>query len=112
MRYETGIAAEEAVRRHYEAQGASLLAARWRPPLRKGLGEIDLIFSQDGATIFVEVKARATHAKAADSLTWHQRQRLLRSAELWLAERPTPARLDAALVDGAGEIHIIENITQ
>ena len=109
-RYETGLSAEDAVIRHYTAQGATLLAQR----MRNAGGEIDLIFAQGDSVIFVEVKARRNRDSAAGALSPAQAARIWTAAEIWLDEtgRGTlhPSRVDLAAVDGIGAVEVIENI--
>lgn len=105
----SGFAAEEQVAMHYQHLGGKVLASRY-----KAAGaEIDLIVEVDGQIVFVEVKRAATHAVAAERIGAAQQRRILRAAEVFLETRPmgsnTPSRIDAALVDGKGIIHIIEN---
>lgn len=105
----TGRAAEDAVARHYEALGYHQIARRWR---MRG-AEIDLIMGRDADIVFVEVKAARDLATAAGRLTMRQLGRVWHAAEVFLANAPlgllTPARIDAALVDGLGRIELIEN---
>lgn len=107
-----GLAAEDSVQRHYKAQGAVLLAARWRCPA----GEIDLVFRQGPAVVFVEVKAGSDAAAAASHLRPAQLQRLKEAAALFLDALPegggAEARLDLALVTGPGAVEVIANIGQ
>jgi putative endonuclease len=104
-----GQAAEEQVSRVYQRHGARLLQTRWRGQA----GEIDLIFQGLSGIICVEVKASATHAQAAQSLRPRQLHRLCLAAEEFLGTQPkgalTPMRFDVALVDGQGQIDILEN---
>nr|WP_090060741.1 YraN family protein [Celeribacter neptunius] len=101
--------AEESVARDYQARGFTLLEQRWRG----AGGEIDLIFEKDGELVFVEVKASKTHARAALLLGPKQIARLSASAEDYIGHLPrgllTPMRIDVALVDGAGQVEILEN---
>ncbi len=108
--YHAGLAAEEAVARHYQAFGMRLCARRWRG----AGGEVDLIFEQDGgALIFVEVKKGRSFDAAAHRLGARQMARIRAAASEFLATRPggrlTEARLDVALVDGSGHVRVIEN---
>ena len=107
--YLSGLAAEDQVARLYERHGAQVLQRRWRGPG----GEIDLILLQGDTVIFVEIKSAASHAQAAAALRPAQRTRILDSASAFLATRPlgqlTETRIDVALVDGQGQIDIIEN---
>lgn len=107
--YRAGLAAEDSVARHYERSGHRIAAKRWR----SGAGEIDLIARDGGEVIFIEVKHSRSHAEAAEHLTQHQMARIYASASVFLSGEPagqaTPVRFDVALVDGAGQIAIIEN---
>ncbi|WP_112320487.1 YraN family protein [Oceanibium sediminis] len=109
LRYESGLAAEEAAERLYTAQGAEVLARR----ARTRSGEIDLIVELGDTVIFVEVKARATHAAAAQSLSARQQARIFAAAELWLAENGrsslTPCRFDVVTLDATGRAERLEN---
>ncbi len=57
--------------------------------MRNAAGEIDLIArSWNGVVCFVEVKARADAAKAAEALGHAQRGRIARAAALYLGAHP------------------------
>lgn len=108
-----GLAAEEAVARHYAARGWRILARRWRG---QG-GEIDLIAGKGDDLAIVEVKRGATHDIAAGHLTQSQMRRLGAAAEDYLfgvhlaGRNPctrVDMRFDLALVDGQGRIDIAE----
>ncbi|AZV79535.1 hypothetical protein EBB79_17760 [Parasedimentitalea marina] len=107
--YLAGEAAEDQVVKHYEARGYSLAERRWRG----AGGEIDLIFRSGAALVFVEVKHSKTRARAALRITEAQMRRIYASAGQYLDNEPagqlTESRFDVALVDGAGQIEIIEN---
>ncbi|MFN3955841.1 MAG: YraN family protein [Pararhodobacter sp.] len=111
--YRAGQSAEAQVARHYAARGLVEVARRWRG---RG-GEIDLILRENLPAgvghVFVEVKKSRDFARAAERLNARQIARLQRAAEEFLAGLPgglaLPARFDVALVDGQGQIHIIEN---
>lgn len=105
-----GIAAEEAVERHYAARGGTVLARRWR----SAAGEIDLIIDDGGTAVFVEVKARQDHRTAAEAITPRQWRRVAASAEVFMSEAGRMGgdmRFDAALVNGQGAVEVIENVT-
>ncbi len=105
----TGLAAEAAVRRAYELRGCTVLAERWRGPG----GEIDLILKDQELIIFVEVKQAGDMASAAQRISDRQVARIMSSAAVYLDSCPngalTQTRVDVALVNGNGEIEIIEN---
>jgi len=107
--YLAGATAEEQVAMYYEQRGYKLAERRWRG----AGGEIDLIFHQDAAVVFVEVKRSKTSARAAARITQAQMERIYASAGQFLNNEPagqlTESRIDVALVDGAGRIEIIEN---
>jgi len=107
--YLAGTTAEDLVARHYEQRGYSVADRRWRG----AGGEVDLILRQGAALVFVEVKHSKTRARAASRITQKQMQRIYASAGQYLENEPagqlTETRFDVALVDGTGEIEIIEN---
>ena len=111
MSHARGVAAEAQVMQHYQRQGMELIETRWRGRS----GEIDLILRSGAEVVFVEVKSSRTHAAAAAQLSRRQLGRLARAAEEFIGSLPdgalTPMRMDAALVDGKGQIEVIENIT-
>ena len=107
--YHAGLAAEEIVLGHYRDRGAELRATRWRG---KG-GEVDLIVALDGVLVFVEVKKSRSFDRAALRLSERQMARLYAAASEFIAGEPagqlTDMRFDAALVNDAGAVQIIEN---
>ncbi len=107
--YLNGLAAEDIAERYYMEKGYELVEKRWRSQA----GEIDLIVRSDDVLIFVEVKARKTHADAAHAISEKQWMRIMGSAELFVSERGLPPlidlRFDAALIDQSGVCEIIEN---
>lgn len=64
--------------------GHRILAQRWQSPA----GEIDLIAETSKTRLYIEVKYRADEDTALDSLTWHQRQRIERAADLHMNRYP------------------------
>jgi putative endonuclease len=79
--------------RHSETLAAWLLRLKGYRILgrrvRTHMGEIDLIArAPAGILCFVEVKARAADALAAEAVGQRQRERITRAAALWLAGRP------------------------
>lgn len=107
--YHAGLAAEDQVAKFYSGSGREVCARRWRG----SAGEIDLIARDGAKVIFIEVKQSATHALAAEHLTLRQMERIYASASEFLAGEPagqlTESRFDVALVNGLGQIEILEN---
>jgi putative endonuclease len=93
-----GISAESRAAAYLIAKGYRILARRWKSPL----GEIDIIARRRQLLVFVEVKARASLDRAAESVLPRQRERIAAAAEAWLATYPDPKitdmRFDAILV--------------
>lgn len=109
MAYHAGIAAEQRIAQDYERRGFAIARRRWRG----AGGEIDLIVRDGNGLIFVEVKKSRSLARAAESLSSRQMQRIYACAEAFLGTEPmgslTEVRFDVALVDGSGDLQIIEN---
>lgn len=109
--YHAGKAAEDIVSRAYCAQGFQEDGRRWRGQS----GEIDLILSRAGQTVFVEVKQSSSFEAAAQHVTPRQMARVAGAASEFLVSRPqgqnSETRIDVALVDGSGAVEILENVT-
>jgi putative endonuclease len=109
MAFHAGVAAELRIAQDYERRGFAIARRRWRG----AGGEIDLIVRDGNGLIFVEVKKSRSLARAAESLSLRQMQRIYASAEEFLGTEPrgslTDVRFDVALVDGSGDLQIIEN---
>lgn len=107
--YLAGEAAETAVAKLYEQNGAQLLARRWRGQA----GEIDIVLRQGADLIFVEVKSARCLDRALHALQPRQIERICLSALEFADDQPggtlSNMRFDLAAVDGAGQIHIVEN---
>lgn len=109
--YLAGCSAEAQVAADYARRGYQLWHQRWRG---QG-GEIDLVFraSTHSEIVFVEVKKSRSFAHAARRISEHQQRRICAAAEEFLGtlERGllTPMRIDAAFVNGRGEIEVLEN---
>lgn len=105
----TGGAAEDIVARRYAALGRPVRTSRWRGQS----GEIDLIANDDAGLIFIEVKQAKSFDSAAHALSAGQMQRIVGAASEYLGSMPhgqsTPVRFDLALVDGTGDVRVIEN---
>jgi len=76
-----GIRAETLAALLLRAKGYRILERRFR----SRAGEIDMIARRGRHLAFVEVKARARIDEAAWAVTQHQRTRISRAAEHWLA---------------------------
>jgi len=72
-------------------------------------GELDLIMRDGDTIVFVEVRYRkhSAYGDAAESVTPSKRAKLIRAAEIWLAETPknsnAACRFDVVTYDGASE---------
>jgi len=98
----SGAQAEQQAARYLQQQGLKPVAQNYR----SRFGEIDLIM-RDGATlVFVEVRLRrsANFGGAAASIDAHKQQRLIRTAQQYLAglAHIPPCRFDAVLMDDSG----------
>jgi putative endonuclease len=71
------------------AKGYRILEHRYKSPV----GEIDLVARRGRHIAFVEVKARRSRDQALESLSAHQRRRIIHAAEAWLAGESIRARL-------------------
>jgi putative endonuclease len=85
-----GIAAEWLCVWLLRFKGYRILARRFRVPS----GEIDVIARRGRILVAVEVKARPAFDAAADSVSPHQRRRVTRALEHFLARRPDLGTLD------------------
>lgn len=65
-----------------------IIGRRYKTPV----GEIDLIASRFGTTVFVEVKARSKAASEGETLEAVNRSRIVRAAQYWLARHPDKAQ--------------------
>lgn len=72
-------------------KGYRILARRHR----SRVGEIDIIARRGRTVAFIEVKARQSLEDALESVSARQRSRIRNAAELFLANRPHLAQLDA-----------------
>lgn len=109
LAYLSGQSAESQVAQDYERRGHTLAEGRWRGKA----GEIDLIFKAGSEIVFVEVKKARSFSAASERISPRQQQRICLAAEEYLGTQPqgllTPMRVDAAFVNGFGEVRIIEN---
>lgn len=109
MAYQAGLSAEDRISTDYERRGFPIAQRRWRG---KG-GEIDLIAQDGDGLVFIEVKQSCSFDQAVQRVSQRQIKRLYATAEEYLGEMPrgslTDVRFDVALVNGNGEVRIIEN---
>jgi putative endonuclease len=109
MAYHAGLSAEDRISTDYERRGFPVAQRRWRG---RG-GEIDLIAHDGDGLVFVEVKQSRSFDDAVQHVSHRQMKRLYASAEEYLGDMPrgslTDVRFDVALVNGQGEVRIIEN---
>ena len=64
------------------AKGYALIKRRYKSPS----GEVDLIMRKGEVTAFIEVKARASHDEAVESVTFTQARRISAAAAHWMAQ--------------------------
>jgi putative endonuclease len=109
MACRAGAAAETSVATDYDRRGRAVTHRRWRGQA----GEIDLIARDGGDFVFVEVKKARSFDEAALRLGRRQMDRIIAAACEFLGTQPggmlATMRFDLALVDGKGEVRIIEN---
>lgn len=107
--YHAGIEAERSVARDYLRRGYIFAAHRYRGRA----GEVDLVMRTSDLVVFVEVKQSRSHNRAAERLLPDQIERLFATASEFVAKEPagqnTNMRFDVALVDGIGQVKVIEN---
>ncbi len=106
-----GLEAEEAAARLYEAEGARILARRFKTPH----GELDLILEEpDGGIVFVEVKARGRMEAALEALAPRQARRMEAAALFWIAAqslaREPEARFDLVAFDARSRPQRLKNV--
>lgn len=80
--YQTGLQAERAVASCLRCRGFTIMAQRYRTEA----GEIDLVAHKGRVIHFIEVKKRGALEKARQCISFHQRQRIARAAEIFLAQ--------------------------
>ncbi len=109
LAYQAGQSAEIRVASDYESRGYVIAHRRWRG----AGGEIDLIARNADGLVFIEVKKSSGFDMAAARISQRQINRICDSAAQFLEQEPmgqlTNVRFDAALVNAAGQIKIIEN---
>ncbi len=97
----TGAQAEQWAAQYLRQRGLKPVTENYRGRF----GEIDLIMQDGAALVFVEVRLRhnADFGGAAASIDTRKQQRLIRTAQQYLASlaRVPPCRFDAVLMDDA-----------
>lgn len=99
-----GDVAESAAAAWLEERGLTVIGRNWRCRF----GEIDLVLRDGNTLVFAEVRLRGNprFGGAAASIDARKRQRLVASAQLYLAGMPAlrerPCRFDAVLMNDAG----------
>lgn len=94
-----GRAGEDLAARHLEGRGYRILERGFRTRD----GEIDLVATDGGTVVFVEVKTRSGAAcgRPAEAVDGRKQHRLLRAARVWLHRHgatETPCRFDVVEV--------------
>lgn len=74
--------------------GWRILARRMKSKAGTGLGEIDIVARRGWTVAFIEVKARADHDTARESVTQSQRARIARAAQVFIERNPACADCD------------------
>lgn len=96
-----GALAEQWAAQYLQRQGLKPVERNYR----SRFGEIDLIMEDGGTVVFVEVRLRRNgdFGGAAASIGAHKQQRLIRTAQHYLAglAQMPPCRFDAVLMDDA-----------
>lgn len=96
-----GAQAERRAADFLQQQGLKLITQNYR----SRFGEIDLIMQDGGVLVFVEVRQRGNtnFGGAAGSIDHHKQQRLISTAQHYLAQlrHTPPCRFDAVLMEDA-----------
>ena len=87
MKNQSGKAGEEHIARWLESQGYEILARNFH----SRYGEIDIVAQKSGYLVFCEVKTRTSEAfaRAQDAVDARKRERLRKTAQLYLMQHPT-----------------------
>ncbi|MFZ2540174.1 MAG: YraN family protein [Gallionella sp.] len=95
----TGAQAELWAAQHLQQQGLNLIVRNYRGRF----GEIDLIMQDGASLVFIEVRLRrnADYGGAAASIDNRKQQRIIRTAQQYLADlgHIPPCRFDVVLMD-------------
>lgn len=104
-----GAAAEDIIATRYARKGYQVAARNWRG----GGAEIDLILRDGEGLILVEVKRGRDFDRALGHFSHAQFARIARAAKVFAEGEPngvlSDIRFDLALVDGTGNVRILEN---
>ena len=92
--YSTGHFAEKIALLLLYLKGYHLVALNYTTGRGTGAGEIDLIVRRKHTIVFVEVKKRQNMVTAAEAITFKNKQRVIRAAEVFLAKHPSYAKMD------------------
>lgn len=97
---QVGREGEQAAAAYLESLGYRILARN----VRYRAGEIDLVATENGFLVFVEVKTRrgSRFGSPAEAVTAEKQRRLVRLAGIYLAHRggnPPPCRFDVVAVE-------------
>ncbi|WP_329741340.1 YraN family protein [Dyella sp. A6] len=101
----SGAVFEQRARIELERAGLRLLASNYTTRH----GELDLVMQHGDTVVFVEVRhrQRAGHGDATTSVTRSKQEKLIRTAQLWLAAHPQyaqrPCRFDVVSYDGPAD---------
>jgi putative endonuclease len=97
----------------FEQRAAGELERAGLKPLARNYttrhGELDLVMREGETIVFVEVRyrVRAGHGDATASITRGKQDKLIRTAQLWLAAHPQhahrPCRFDVVSYDGPAD---------
>ncbi len=105
----SGAQAEQVAAQYLQRHGLTLVQTNYRCRF----GEIDLILRDRETLVFAEVRqrSRSDFGGAVASIDSHKQQRLILTAQHYLASLPRlpPCRFDAMLLDAAGNIEWVKN---
>lgn len=104
-----GARAEQFAAQWLQRHGLTLVESNYRCRF----GEIDLILNDGATLVFAEVRqrSRSDFGGAAASIDAHKQQRLILTAQHYLATLPRipPCRFDALLLDAEGKLEWVKS---
>ena len=110
MSSDSGLKAEDMAAEYLRARGFKILDRRWACPL----GELDIVASDSGTLVFVEVRARASssYGSPLETVTGAKQKKVIKAALSYLkakALKPEALRFDVIgfTGDGAEPEHIV-----